>query len=99
MGIKGQGVRVGIFDTGIDEDHKHFKRARIIDYTNWTNEPNAKDTIGHGTFVAGMFVSDPNDDRCDHYWCKVISQSGSLSSKINQSISLKSLINQYHYHQ
>lgn len=61
MGIRGQGVRVGIFDTGIDPDHSHFKNARIVEYTNWTNEPNSKDTIGHGTFVAGMFASDPDD--------------------------------------
>ncbi|KAF8386555.1 hypothetical protein PRIPAC_75697 [Pristionchus pacificus] len=52
MGLKGQGVRVGVFDTGLGETHPHFKT--IIERTDWTNEKTPNDGLGHGTFVAGL---------------------------------------------
>lgn len=39
----GAGVKVAIFDTGLSEDHPHFKRGRIKDRTNWTNEKTLDD--------------------------------------------------------
>lgn len=57
LGYSGQGVRVAIFDTGLAEDHPHFKRGRIKDRTNWTEEKSKNDGIGHGTFVAGIIAS------------------------------------------
>lgn len=56
MGFAGQGVRVAIFDTGLDPHHPHFRRAKIRDRTNWTNERSLRDGIGHGTFVAGLIA-------------------------------------------
>lgn len=52
MGLKGQGVRVGVFDTGLGESHPHFKT--IVERTDWTNEKTPNDGLGHGTFVAGL---------------------------------------------
>ncbi|WAR11340.1 MBTP1-like protein, partial [Mya arenaria] len=57
MGYKGSGVRVAVFDTGLAEDHPHFKPGRIKDRTNWTHEKTLDDGLGHGTFVAGVIAS------------------------------------------
>lgn len=57
MGFTGQGIRVAVFDTGLSEDHPHFKRGRVKDRTNWTEEKSKKDSLGHGTFVAGIIAS------------------------------------------
>lgn len=55
MGFTGQNVNVAIFDTGLEESHPHFKN--VIERIDWTNEKNADDLIGHGTFVAGVVAS------------------------------------------
>lgn len=39
----GAGVKVAIFDTGLSENHPHFKKGRIKDRTNWTNEKTLDD--------------------------------------------------------
>jgi len=57
LGFSGQGIKVAIFDTGLSEDHPHFKRGRIKDRTNWTEEKSKNDGLGHGTFVAGIIAS------------------------------------------
>lgn len=41
--FQGAGVRVAIFDTGLAEDHPHFKKGRVKDRTNWTNEKTLDD--------------------------------------------------------
>ena len=55
--ISGAGVKVAIFDTGLAENHPHFKPKRVKDRTNWTNEQTLDDGLGHGTFVAGVIAS------------------------------------------
>ncbi|XP_041376922.1 membrane-bound transcription factor site-1 protease-like [Gigantopelta aegis] len=57
MGFTGAGIKVAIFDTGLASDHPHFKKGRIKDRTNWTNEKTLDDGLGHGTFVAGVIAS------------------------------------------
>ncbi|XP_050396545.1 membrane-bound transcription factor site-1 protease [Patella vulgata] len=57
MGYTGSGVKVAIFDTGLASDHPHFKKGRIKDRTNWTNEKTLDDGLGHGTFVTGVISS------------------------------------------
>lgn len=57
LGYSGQGIKVAVFDTGLAEDHPHFKRGRIKDRTNWTEEKSKNDGLGHGTFVAGIIAS------------------------------------------
>uniref|UniRef100_A0A914W555 Peptidase S8/S53 domain-containing protein n=1 Tax=Plectus sambesii TaxID=2011161 RepID=A0A914W555_9BILA len=60
LGYKGQGVKVGVFDTGLPESHSHFRR--VVERTDWTNEQTADDGLGHGTFVAGVIGG--TDRRC-----------------------------------
>ena len=43
MGFTGAGIKVAIFDTGLASDHPHFKKGRIKDRTNWTNEKTLDD--------------------------------------------------------
>ena len=47
--------RVAVFDTGLGNKHPHFRN--IIERTDWTNEGNPDDSLGHGTFVAGVIAS------------------------------------------
>ncbi|KAL9443560.1 hypothetical protein AB3S75_016846 [Citrus x aurantiifolia] len=51
-GYTGATVKMAIFDTGIRENHPHFRN--IKERTNWTNEDTLNDNLGHGTFVAGV---------------------------------------------
>ena len=55
MGIKGNGVKVAVFDTGIAKNHPHFRK--IKERTNWTSEKSLDDGVSHGTFVAGIIGS------------------------------------------
>lgn len=49
-GYRGQGVKVGIFDTGLSSS----KLANVKERINWTHEKKNTDLVGHGTFVAGV---------------------------------------------
>ena len=51
----GKGVKVAVFDTGLPQNHPHFRRVR--DRSNWTDEKSLEDGLGHGTFVAGVIAS------------------------------------------
>jgi len=53
-GHQGEGVRMGVFDTGIQEDHPDVKN--IKERSNWTHEPTLEDGLGHGSFVAGVIA-------------------------------------------
>ena len=59
-GLTGAGVRVAVFDTGLRAGHPHMRRVEEI--TNWTDEADDDDGVGHGTFVAGVIGS--SDDEC-----------------------------------
>lgn len=54
-GFTGVGVNVAVFDTGLEKDHPHFRN--VIERIDWTDEKNAEDRIGHGTFVCGLIAS------------------------------------------
>ena len=58
-GFKGQNVRVGIFDTGVNQNHPHFKH--IEERTDWTSDNVLEDTVGHGTFCAGVVLGSGSD--------------------------------------
>ncbi|MEA3407059.1 MAG: S8 family peptidase [Chloroflexota bacterium] len=51
-GLTGEGVRIAIIDTGIDEAHPDFEQ-RIIETTDFTGHGPA-DEHGHGTHCAGI---------------------------------------------
>ena len=48
--MKGDGVKVAIFDTGLPKNHPHFRR--VMDRTNWTEEK----TLDDGKII--QFVSE-----------------------------------------
>jgi Subtilisin-like serine proteases len=52
LGIRGSGVKVAVFDTGLSSGHTGFNN--VAERTDWTNENTLEDKLGHGTFVAGM---------------------------------------------
>lgn len=54
-GFSGKLVKVAVFDTGLGNNHPHFKNVK--DKTNWTSDKTLQDEIGHGTFVAGVIAS------------------------------------------
>jgi membrane-bound transcription factor site-1 protease len=54
-GFTGQGIKIGVFDTGLKKSNDAFKNIEEI--LNFTNEPNGDDELGHGTFVAGIIAS------------------------------------------
>src|SRR5688572_20270095 len=51
-GFRGQGVKVGIFDSGIDVDHPDLPVAGGLSLVN--GDPSLDDCNGHGTHVAGI---------------------------------------------
>lgn len=57
-GYTGQGVKIGVFDTGLSNSRFQNVKERI----NWTNEKKNEDLVGHGTFVAGVISG--TDARC-----------------------------------
>ncbi|CAM9343806.1 unnamed protein product [Discosporangium mesarthrocarpum] len=59
-GYTGQGVRVAVFDTGLEERHQHF--GNVVERINWTDEGALEDSMDHGTHVAGVVAS--NDPAC-----------------------------------
>jgi membrane-bound transcription factor site-1 protease len=58
-GFKGQNVRVGIFDTGVADNHPHFRH--IEERTDWTTDNVLDDTVGHGTFTASVVLGMGSD--------------------------------------
>jgi subtilisin len=57
-GYKGQGVKVAIFDTGIDLDHPDLEV--VGGFSVFPDEPSVDDCNGHGTHVAGIVAAKNN---------------------------------------
>lgn len=58
---KGQGVKVGIIDTGVDPNHPDLKDAIVGGYNGITDEDIGwEDDQGHGTSVAGVVAGRRN---------------------------------------
>lgn len=61
MGACGDGLTIGIIDSGLNRNHPAFAGASILPGHNYMNgTSNTSDSIGHGTFVAGMICAQPN---------------------------------------
>ena len=65
-GVTGEGVRVGIVDSGIFRNHEEFEGVTILDGANYcVSEGDAargdvSDRVGHGTFVSGLIAAARN---------------------------------------
>jgi len=62
LGFDGEGVRIGIVDTGVDIDHVNMDRDKLVawlDLINDNNEP--YDDNGHGTFITALLLSKGGD--------------------------------------
>ena len=55
LGYTGKGIRVAIFDTGLGEGLPQL--PNVEERTNWTDEEDSDDKVGHGTFVASVIGS------------------------------------------
>jgi subtilisin family serine protease len=58
--VTGSGVRVGIIDSGVYADHPDLDSTKILQGTNYRDETdaaNTEDTVGHGTFIAGIIAA------------------------------------------
>ena len=51
QGMTGKGVTVAVLDSGYDPDHPDLKDA-VVQERNFSDDPDIRDTIGHGTHVA-----------------------------------------------
>ena len=66
QGFRGQGVRVGVVDSGIFRDHEEFQDVRILEGANYCVKANddarndVSDSYGHGTFVSGLIAAAEN---------------------------------------
>jgi len=73
VGITGKGVRIGIIDSGVYENHPDL-RNNIRFYESLADDGDKKDYIGHGTHVAGIVKAFAPDSEL--YVVKVIGKKG-----------------------
>ncbi|AQZ64497.1 peptidase S8 and S53, subtilisin, kexin, sedolisin [[Actinomadura] parvosata subsp. kistnae] len=53
QGLTGKGVTVAVLDSGYDPDHPDLKDV-VTQSRNFTDDPDVRDTLGHGTHVASI---------------------------------------------
>lgn len=53
---KGEGVKILLIDTGIDDNHEQLKHAFKLGYNFFERSNDVHDEVGHGTHVAGLLV-------------------------------------------
>ncbi|CAG9977256.1 unnamed protein product [Clonostachys byssicola] len=86
-GLKGQGQRVCVVDSGVDVAHPALA-GRIVGGKNMLDDNNdVQDCIGHGTFVSSVIVGDTKDfqgvaPQAEVYMYKVFPCSDSTSNDI-----------------
>ncbi|MFI9559254.1 S8 family peptidase [Nonomuraea endophytica] len=55
QGMTGKGVTVAVLDSGYDAEHPAFKDA-VVQERNFSDEPDMRDDIGHGTHVSSIVL-------------------------------------------
>ena len=63
--LDGEGVRVAVVDTGVDDSHPALV-GRVVTRTNYGALPGGTDVEGHGTSVAGALGGEPPPDEDGH---------------------------------
>jgi len=83
----GEGIRVGVIDTGTDVNHPDLK-DRIAEYINFSGDGTLQDLSGHGTHVCGIIAASYNGTgvigvapKCKLYVAKAFNSDGSGSSE------------------
>ncbi len=64
QGIAGSGVKIAVIDSGLMPDHEDINPASIsaaVNYTAIGTAGDVTDTVGHGTFVAGVICAKTNN--------------------------------------
>lgn len=60
--LRGEGVRIGIIDSGFNYAHEDVDTSKIVSrYNAFTYTDDITDEIGHGTFVTGTIAADINN--------------------------------------
>ena len=59
--MSGDGVKVGIFDTGINPNHSEFSGKSFSGYNYQDSNTTIQDQNGHGTHVAGTIIANKNN--------------------------------------
>jgi len=57
---EGNGVKIAILDTGIDQNHPELK-SKIIASKDFSGKGSIADGSGHGTFIAGIIAAETNN--------------------------------------
>lgn len=61
-GLRGDGVKIGIIDSGINYGHEDINTDKIVQRYNVFDETdNVTDEYGHGSFVSGIIGADVNN--------------------------------------
>ena len=92
-GIRGQGVKIGIFDSGIANSYINCNIKKNYDFTNDVNSTKDSDPQGHGTYIASIICSEQIgiSPMSEIYNYKIFTKSGItnekwISSAIKQGI-------------
>lgn len=79
---QGEGVRVGVIDTGVEPDHPGLLGC-VKEHRNFTLDESPFDTNGHGTHVAGIIAARGSmkgvAPKAEVISCKVLNHSGAGS--------------------
>ncbi len=61
-GLRGEGVKIGIIDSGINYGHEDIDSSKIVNrYNVFDDSDDVADEYGHGSFVSGIIGADTNN--------------------------------------
>lgn len=86
-GFKGEGIKIGIVDTGLNIQHSDLKKMNVIAWRDFINGRSTPyDDRGHGTHVAGLIGADGELDggapRADFIIAKALNEEGKADDNV-----------------